>query len=169
MFGEDKFVIMFGGLHIQMAALKTLGNWLKENGWVQALVQANITTPGIADSFLQAAHVARTLRAHQVTIAALYILKHRAYDHYCLTCIEGEQEILEFEQWCDQRGQVCPHFQYWVTVMELELCVLVYIRFLHQASFTMYLDALTEITLWFFALDHTNYARWIPVHLKDMA
>ena len=48
MYDEDKFVIMLGGLHIHMAALKTLGNWLKEKGWVQA----NNTTPGIADSLL---------------------------------------------------------------------------------------------------------------------
>ena len=168
-YGEDKFVIMFGGLHIEMAALKTLGDWLKGSGWVQALVHANITTPGIADSFLQAAHVTRTIRAHQVTVAALYILMHRAYDHYCLTSTEGEQQIMEFKQWCNQREQVCPHFQYWATVMELEICVLVYVHSLRQASFTMYLDALTELTPWFFALDHTNYARWIPVHLKDMA
>ena len=40
---------MFGGLHIEMAALKTLGDWLKGSGWVQAVVQANVTTPGIAD------------------------------------------------------------------------------------------------------------------------
>ena len=73
---------------------------------------------------------------------------------------------MEFKQWCNQRAQVCPHFQYWVTVMELELCVLVYVRSLRQASFTMYLDALTELTPCFFALDHTNYARWIPVHLR---
>ena len=32
----------------------------------------------------------------------------------------------------------------------------------------MYMDALTELVPWFFALDHTNYARWIPVHLRDM-
>ena len=50
-YSEDKFVIMFGGLHIEMAALKTLGDWLKGSGWVQALVPANVTTPGIADSF----------------------------------------------------------------------------------------------------------------------
>ena len=156
---------MFGGLHIEMAALKTLGDWLKGSSWVQA----NVTTPGIADYFLQAAHVARTIRAHQVTVTTLYILKNHAYDHYCLTSIEGEQEILEFKQWCNQRAQVCPHFQYWATVMELELCVLVYVCSLRQASFTMYLDALTELTPWFFALDHTNYARWIPVHLRDMA
>ena len=32
----------------------------------------------------------------------------------------------------------------------------------------MYLDAVTELAPWFFALDRTNYARWIPVHLRDM-
>ena len=26
-YGEDKHVVMFGGLHIEMAALKTLGDW----------------------------------------------------------------------------------------------------------------------------------------------
>ena len=29
-YGEDKFVVMSGGLHIEMAALKTIGNWLQE-------------------------------------------------------------------------------------------------------------------------------------------
>jgi len=62
----------------------------------------------------------------------------------------------------------CSHFQYWTTVMELELCILIFVRSLHVASFEMYLDTLTELAPWFFALDHTNYAYWIPVHLKDM-
>ena len=53
--------------------------------------------------------------------------------------------------------------------MKLELCVLVYVHSLCQASFSMYLDALTELVPWFYALDHINYAQWIPVHLRDMA
>ena len=44
--------------------------------------------------------------------------------------------------------------------------MLIFVRSLRVASFTMYLDSLTELTPWFFALDHTNYA---PVHLRDMA
>lgn len=108
---------MFGGLHIEMATLKTLGDWLKGICWVQALVQADITTPGTADSFLQAAQVSRTRRVHQVTVAALYILKHRSYNHYRLTV---EHNILDFKTWCTQREQACPQFQYWAIVMELE-------------------------------------------------
>ena len=37
-----KTVVMFGGLHIEMAALKMVGDWLKGSGWVQAHVQANM-------------------------------------------------------------------------------------------------------------------------------
>ena len=37
-YGEDKFVIMMGGLHIEMAALRMLGHWLDDSGWVQCLV-----------------------------------------------------------------------------------------------------------------------------------
>ena len=31
----------------------------------------------------------------------------------------------------------------------------------------MYLDALTSVP-WFVAMDHTNYVRYIPVHLRDI-
>jgi hypothetical protein len=31
--GEDHFVVMFGGLHIEMAALKTVGDLLEGSGW----------------------------------------------------------------------------------------------------------------------------------------
>ena len=38
--GEDHFVIMFGGLHIEMAVMKVLGDWLEDSGWTNALEQA---------------------------------------------------------------------------------------------------------------------------------
>ena len=37
-YGEEKFVVMFGGLHIEMAALKTIGDWLESSGWAEVLV-----------------------------------------------------------------------------------------------------------------------------------
>ena len=66
-YGKDQIVVMFGGLHIEMAALRTLGDWLQGNGWVEALVQVEIATAGTSHSFLRASHVLRTRRAHQVT------------------------------------------------------------------------------------------------------
>ena len=45
---------------------------------------------------------------------------------------------------------------------------MVFVRAIRNADFKLYIDALTKIVPWFFALDHTNYARWIPVHLRNM-
>ena len=32
----------------------------------------------------------------------------------------------------------------------------------------MYVQSLLQIVSWLFALDHINYARWLPVHIADM-
>lgn len=90
-YGEDKFVILFGGLHIELAALKTAGDWLEGSGWVEALVQAGIASAGTADSFLRDAHIARTRHAHQVTAATLNILQHQAYDEYARAADKDQQ------------------------------------------------------------------------------
>ena len=37
-FGEDQFIVMLGGLHIQMAAFKALSDWLDGSGRTDALV-----------------------------------------------------------------------------------------------------------------------------------
>jgi len=126
---------------------------------------AEITSVGTADSILQASHVIRTRRAHQVTAAAaLSILQRQAYDHHLELSDECDEE-LEFDDWCQQQAKTCPQFDYWATVLQLELAVLVYVRSLRQGSFQMYLDAWTDLATWFHAINHTNYARWIPVHL----
>ena len=65
-----------------MAALSVLGNWLEDSGWTSALVQANIASPGVVNSFVKGSNVKRTRRAHQVTAAALYSLLTQAYDDY---------------------------------------------------------------------------------------
>ena len=152
-----------------MAALKTLGDWLQGSGWVQALAEAEIASAGTADSFLRASHVSRIRRAHQVTSAALFTLQQHAYNHYRDQLGDARDVQLEFDDWCQQQVKTGPQFDYWATVLQLELTVLVYIRSLRQASFQMYMDYVTELEMWFHAMDHTNYARWIPVHLRDMA
>lgn len=67
-YGENKFVIVFGVLHIEMAFLKVIGDWLEGSGWTVALADANVATPGTAESFLKVTSVTRTRRAHQVRV-----------------------------------------------------------------------------------------------------
>jgi hypothetical protein len=72
--GEGKYVVMLGGLHIEMTILKILGTWLDGSGWSTALMNSDITTPGKAESFLSGSQVTRTRYVHQVTAAALHLL-----------------------------------------------------------------------------------------------
>ena len=55
--GEDHFVILFGRLHIEMAAEKILRDLLNGTGWTGVLVLAEVAPTGTADSFLKVAHV----------------------------------------------------------------------------------------------------------------
>lgn len=165
--GEDKYLIMFGGLHIEIAAFKIIGDWLDGSGWTTAICNAGITTSGVADSLLKATHVTRTRHAHQVTAAALFVLQHHAYDRYIMALPAGE-EPLAFGAWSDRMSTEQPQFQYWALVLELELLVLQIIESFRKGHFKKYVESLALFIPWVFCLDHINYARWLSVHIRDM-
>ena len=158
---------MLGGLHIEMAMLSMLGKWLEGSGWSGALVEANIATSGRAEAMLSASHVKRTRYAHQVTVASLHVLQHTAYHNYCTTLEESEIP-LNYTAWCGVKAQQHPQFYYWSIVMELQLLMNMYIQSLREGNFNLYIDTLNELVPWFFALNHVHYARWLPVHIRDM-
>lgn len=168
-FSEDKFVVMMGGLHIEMASFKMLGKWLSGSGWPEVMCNAGVATQGVAESFLFASHVARTRRAHQVTAASLYILMDKAYSDYKSSLLEESEHsnILSFDDWKDARAK-SPHFHYWALVLDLELICLRLVRAFREADFTRYVDTIRKILPWMFAMDHPNYARWLSVHYRDM-
>ena len=91
--GEESFVVMLGGLHIEMAMLSMLGKWLEGSGWSSALVEAGIATSGRAEAMLSASHVKRTRYAHQVTAASLHVLQQTTYQNYCTTFEESETTL----------------------------------------------------------------------------
>ena len=103
-YGEDTFVILLGGLHLEMASLATIGDLLDDSGWTHALALANIATPGTAESFLKTTYVTRTRHAHQVAASALSILLHTAYGAY--SCEKSEPK--SFDEWCVNRVEVSP-------------------------------------------------------------
>ena len=155
---------MFGGLHIELAALKVLRDLLKESGWTSALVQAGIATAGTADAFLKAAHITRTWRAHQITVSALHQLIKEAYQEY-VTSTEAGIEPNSLEDWCKNSQ---PMFKLWYTALQLQLYVPIFVHSIQTGNFNFYVQSLSRLVPWFFSLDHFNYSRWISVHLHGM-
>ena len=166
--GEASFVIMLGGLHIEMAYLKVLGQWLEGSGWVESIVEARTAGPGTANSFLKAVHVTRTRRAHEITVCALQILLDKSYQAY-LNDVPVGNESLSKTSWYSKRTENYPTFKFWAMVLEMELILLMLIRSLREGNFDLYLQSMVQMGPWFFALDHQNYSRWLPIHIRDMA
>ena len=78
--GEKYFVVMFGGLHIEMALWHSVGEFLDGSGWTNALSDAGVATSGTADSFLKASHLTKTRHAHQITLLTLNKLQKEAWE-----------------------------------------------------------------------------------------
>ncbi|KAL0198142.1 hypothetical protein M9458_006682, partial [Cirrhinus mrigala] len=165
LYGEDKFVVMFGGLHIEMAAFRSLGTLLQSSGWTGALVEAVVASSGTADSFLSASSVTRTCHMHQVTACCLYMLRKEAYEYHCADQNDG---ALNFNDWCEKCRKESPQFQFWELVLSMELVIFSLVRSFREANFNLYCQALSALIPFFFANNNVNYARWLPIHLRDM-
>jgi len=131
---------MFSGFHTELAALKALGSWIEDSGWTSVLVQAGVTTPGAADSFLKSSHVSRTRHAHQVAAAALYILMDKAYKTYREGVDEGE-EPKSFSDWREQAELESPQSHYWALTLHFQLTILIFALSLREENFQLYKDA----------------------------
>ena len=112
---------------------------------------------------LNAAHLTRTRHAHQVTLLTLHILQREAF----LSCIGSEHEETA-EAWRLQMIAKSPTFMFWDLILRYETLILIFVRAHRERNFHLYVNVLEELALLFFALDHVNYARWLPVHIRDM-
>ena len=140
-----------------------LGDLLEGSGWTSALSEAEVTSAGTAQSMLNAAHLTRTRHAHQVTLLTLHILQREAF----LSCIGSEHEETA-EAWRLQMIAKSPTFMFWDLILRYETLILIFVRAHRERNFHLYVNVLEELALLFFALDHVNYARWLPVHIRDM-
>ena len=162
--GEQTHVVMLGGLHIEMALWNTIGDLLESSGWTTALCEAGVATSGTADSFLKASHLTRTRHGHQVTVLALHKLQRDAFQ-----TLDGyDDDENAFESWRIEMTNSSPTFQFWDIIMRFEMLVLIFIRAHRECDFLLYVKALESLVPWFFALDHNNYSRWLPIHIRDM-
>ena len=86
---------MFGGLHIELALWKTIGDFLEDSRWTAALTEPGVATAGKANSFLTASHLTRARRVHQVTLLALSKLQHEAWTMYISSTSESSEASFE--------------------------------------------------------------------------
>ena len=164
--GESEMVCMMGFLHIEMASQECGGSLLAGSGWDRMFTQAKIFTPGVSASLLGGKHVKLTRYAYQLTLAWLHMLKLQAYAEHC-QLVWGPHETMEM--WEKLLVSNAPTFGYWKIVKDYLLINSSFVRGQRAVDWPLTLNACYNLCPWFFTFGHTNYARWMPVSLKDMA
>ena len=152
---------MLGGLHIEKSSLKLIGDVLRDSEWSRLLAHAKIFTPGVCDKLTSASHIKRTHRSHQITLAALHILKIKAFE-------SRKDKTVGFDTWVNKMSRSSTMFFYWNLVQELKANVLIFIKSIRYRNWKMYVKSLKALCSWFFALNHHLYARWASLHISDI-
>ena len=163
--GEEKLVLMIKALHIEDKMHQMIGKQLKDSGWSNIITQAQVLTCGRAQYVPDEHHIKRTRYAHQVSLVSLYLLQQRSYTVYC-SSVQGPPESPEM--WIQRCRSDNPMFLFWATIMDLELLMCRFIRSLREGDFPLYLQVCDKLCSSFHVMDLTNYARWLPVYVRDM-
>ena len=100
--------------------------------------------------------------SHQVTLLALAKLQE---DAFLLT--DGPHDDAGRHVWREDMLQY-PTSKFWDMIMKYEVMILTFVRAHREKNFIVYFEVLDELIHLFFALDHVNYARWTPIHIRDM-
>eukprot|EP00794_Sanderia_malayensis_P004251 gene4251-4816_t len=153
-------LIMLGPLHIEMAFLSAIGDWLEGSGWTTVFERAQISTIGRIESFLSGTKVKRSRYAHQVSLAALVTMSHRAF--------KSQQILCSYDEWKENLRKASATASYWFTVIDLEILMFTFISSIRTGQFELFVACLQRIAHWMFTLDHVHYARWLPVFIEDL-
>ena len=148
-----------GALHIQMALLNTIGDWLEGSGWLGVFNKVKISTHGRVDSFLLRSHVKRTRYAHLIS---LFALRSTAPE------VLQESGCRFNDDWKNQLKSKSVNARYGFSVPEFETLLFMFIRSLQSADFDLFCRCLKEIIRWIFALDHVHHSRWLSVFLHGL-
>lgn len=141
-----------------MSFIAVIGTWLTGSGWNEVIVSAGISTPGKTLGILKGSHVKRCRYAHEVTLVALNTLLRKSYEN------DGDKvESEPFDEWIKRKRDSIPQFQFWVTTMELEALLLLFVKSIRESNFEDFILILEKLCPWYFLLDHVNYARWLPI------
>ena len=178
-----------GGLHVSINFLKILGQHMTDSGLVQVWVESGLLGVNSVEHAMDGKSYAKGIRAHKLTVQALWQILHpmlvsyldtedpdlsellRAvmnpehYDYDALVSVlasSGFQNSLAFVG----SRQASHHFQFWWKYIEMVNILLRFTRAQRNGLWELHLSAFRDMLPFFHRYDHTNYARWVCISKK---
>ncbi|CAB4035903.1 Hypothetical predicted protein, partial [Paramuricea clavata] len=129
--------------------------------WTTALTESEVASSGTVDSLLKVSHDTRTRHANKVTVLVLQRLLNEAFNQR-----SNVDESLS--NWLEQMYKKFPTFKFWNMIAHYEILILIFVRAHRERNLPLHVTVLEVLVPLFFVLDHVNYSRWLPVHIRDM-
>ena len=72
-----------------------------------------------------------------------------------------------YEEWQDHLDKSSVKAKYYLTVIELESLLFMFIKSSRLADFNLFVICLKQMIIWMFSLHHTHHKRWMLVLVED--
>ena len=189
---REKLVVQLGGLHISMCFLKTIGDHMKGSGLVDSWRESGLLGPNAAETVMNGKAYKRAMRAHKITLQALWrpmvplllkfcktinvdlalqisrLLSSEQNVNDLITCLKSPQFQTVYDEFLTQKCQENVNFQFWWNYMEMIFILLDFTRAQREGDWELYLDSFRAMLPYFFRYDHLNYAKWGSVFIAEM-
>ncbi|CAB4003577.1 Hypothetical predicted protein [Paramuricea clavata] len=176
-------VIRMGGFHIALNYLSLLGKKYAQSGLEDMLIESGVYAVGTTSVIMLGKSYNRGIRAHKLTMEALFRLLWQAFVEWltreevglengpkqlilCRSCIEPLMVLLDtFKLESRKKSKV---FNFWEDYINMVLLLLQFVKAERTGNCKLHLSATAAMVPHFFSMDRVNYARWLPVYLSDM-
>ena len=194
----NKVIVRMGVFHTICSLFGTLGKMMKGSGLAEIIIESGICASGSLDRVMNGKHFNRALRVHKLMFEALErllltrfaeshprneLLSKETYD--MLTdliddpCKENVSKVedSEFRNYFEKyhafilevlNGIHGKTAQFWMRYMDIIQKILTLIRATKENNLQLHIAALYALCPMFFAYDHCNYARYVPVYLMTL-
>ena len=149
---------MFGGLHIEQCLLVTHGQFNEESGLREILKTCSLATIG-ASAVVDVNQIKRACYCAQVTLCSLY--------QKLVDPVKANGSTLDPWKWLEEKSLSSSMAHYWSLVINLHIEILVFVPSI-RGNFPLFVQSLRNLLKWVFALDHTNYAKWLTIHVFNL-
>lgn len=182
-------VVRLGGLHTSLNFLKVIGQHMQSSGLLDVWVESQALGPRTAEQVLAGKSYARGMRAHKLTVQALWrILMPQLQQFIQQEDPQLHSEIQDksssdnwqalvtllatprFREVMDRfvASNENPNFRYWWEYMKMVEILLQFTRAQRDGNWELHLCAFRSMLPFFMRYNHTNYARWGTIYLNEM-
>ena len=109
----DKVIWMMSPLHIEMAFISAIGDWLERSDWVEIFKRSKINTVGRIENFFSGINMKQSCYVHQVSLTSLVYLSNIAF--------KDQTEFGSYVIWRNEIKKRPVIACYWLAVNDMEM------------------------------------------------